>query len=294
MNYYHGENKQSSFFEGWYFKQQTEKQTIAIISSVHYTKHGNQYAMIQVITNTHSYQIRYDYSEFEAMKNKLHIRIGGNLFCQSGVLLKIKTTQLELHGKVYFDDFTPPKYDIMGPFAHVPFLECHHGIISMQHRLTGKLYLNGEEISFANGTGYIETDWGRSFPKGYTWTQCNRFETDCSVMAAIANIPMFGTSFQGCIANVVYQGKEYRFATYLGVKVLKVTENNLILQQGNYQLVITVLQKASHPLLAPQYGHMERTIHESASCIARYELYESRHQIFSLNSNQASYEYVAP
>ena len=47
--------------------------------------------------------------------------------------------------------------DRMGPFKYFP-MECRHRIISMRHTLEGRLKLNGKEIDFTNGLGYIEKD----------------------------------------------------------------------------------------------------------------------------------------
>jgi tocopherol cyclase len=40
---------------------------------------------------------------------------------------------------------------IMGPFSFMPFMECYHGILSMDHSIKGSLTIDGEEIDFNNG-----------------------------------------------------------------------------------------------------------------------------------------------
>lgn len=59
-------------------------------------------------------------------------------------------------GNVWFGPPSPIRYDIMGPFAWVPFLECRHRIFSMRHRVTGRLVINDTEYRFADAAGYIE------------------------------------------------------------------------------------------------------------------------------------------
>ena len=46
----------------------------------------------------------------------------------------------------------------MGPFAFVPFMECYHGIVSMDHIIQGELEIDGVNIDFSNGRGYLEKD----------------------------------------------------------------------------------------------------------------------------------------
>ena len=148
-------------------------------------------------------------------------------------------------------------------------MECRHGIISMRHTLFGEVVLNGKTIDFSGGLGYIEMDAGRSFPKSYIWVQSNDFKEPCSVFASVATIPFLFFHFVGTIALVLYEGREYRFATYLGAKVLACTENQIVLKQGKQQLEIWLRPDAGLKLAAPDKGDMSRTILENPSCFAK-------------------------
>lgn len=46
----------------------------------------------------------------------------------------------------------------------------------MSSRADGSITINNKNIAFDNGVGYIEKDWGSSFPKSYIWCQGNNFE----------------------------------------------------------------------------------------------------------------------
>ena len=54
-------------------------------------------------------------------------------------------------------------------------MECYHGILSMNHSISGDLIINNKKINFNSGRGYTEKDWGHSFPLGYVWMQSNHF-----------------------------------------------------------------------------------------------------------------------
>ena len=47
---------------------------------------------------------------------------------------------------------------IMGPYSFIPFMECYHGILSMNHKILGSLKYNDENISFNGGKCYMEKD----------------------------------------------------------------------------------------------------------------------------------------
>lgn len=260
----------NQFFQGYYFKHQKGAETLSLIAG-----RSDSNRFIQIITQNGSWQT--------AMTK-------GNHFSKQGVKLDIRTSDLVLTGKISYQDLSPIRYDIMGPFQFFS-MECRHGIVSMNHRLKGSVTFNGRNIDFTGGKGYIEKDSGRSFPSSYAWIQANDFREDCSIMAAVAEIPVFSFKFRGCICVIHYRKREYRFATYLGVRILSCTGETMILKQGNYQLHIQIYANNKYRLSAPRNGKMSRRIMESASCPAEYILYKGNCQIFHLFSYHTSFEY---
>ncbi|MEG0378764.1 MAG: tocopherol cyclase family protein, partial [Eubacterium sp.] len=264
MSDYHINTKKTSFFEGWYFKNQTNKATIAFIPSINIDADGKKRAFIQIITDTQSFQAEYPYSTVYMDPENFLIKIGTSSFSLKGISLDIEIEHLKIQGDLSYRDCVPLKYDIMGPFSVIPFMECNHGVLSLSHEINGTLLINEKNLVFDQGIGYIEKDWGHSFPKTYLWTQCNVFDTDqASIMVSIADIPFLGTTFRGCIGVVYYRGVEYRLATYKRVKILKCDSTGVILRQGEDRLEITFLAGGGHSLLAPDAGTMSRTIHEN-------------------------------
>ena len=283
-----------SFFEGWYFKHQSKDGSIAFIPGINITKDGTKYSFIQVITKDKSYNINYDFKDFSISQDKLTIKIKDNIFSTKGVILNIRNRNIIIKGRLVYSDITPLKSDIMGPFAYFPFMECVHGVLSLNHKVNGSLFINNKEVKFIDAKGYIEKDSGKSFPKTYLWIQCNDFKIeDTSIMVSIADIPFLGFEFKGCIAVVYYKGKEYRLATYNGVKLISYDENGLIIKRGKYRLEINIKNLSPQSLLAPNGGDMIRTIYENISCSARFKFYKDKNLIFDLESSNTSFEYVS-
>lgn len=293
MSSFHGKDKRKNYFEGWYFKHQNADNTIAFIPGINIDSLGNKSAFIQVITNKSSYNINYPFSKFATNVDKLSVKVGDNIFSSEGIEIHIKEDNLNIEGNIEYGELTPIKYDIMGPFSVIPFMECNHGIISMKHELRGQLTINGEVLNLHHGIGYIERDWGISFPESYLWTQCNDFKgEECSIMASIADIPFGGINFKGCICVVYYKGCQYRLATYNGVKIVEYDSRTLILKRGKLKLHIELTNENPQKLLAPNKGHMSRIIHENAACTARFRFYIKGRLVFDVNSNNCSFEYV--
>ena len=171
-----------SYFCGWYFRCQSDKQTLAIIPSVHKTK-DSAFCTIQVITDTHAFHVQFPFDDLGEDDDQ--IRISNNRFGKSGFSLDIHTPEFHVAGSVHFGAFTPIKYDIMGPFQYIPFMQCRHSVYSMHHRVDGEIQVNGVPYVFENAVGYVEGDRGCSFPKEYAWTQCSF--PDGALMLSVAD-----------------------------------------------------------------------------------------------------------
>ena len=115
-------------------------------------------------------------------------------------------------------------------------------------------------------------------------------------MLSIAQIPFLGRSFTGCISSILYEGEEYRLATYHGAKVLRCSEEEIIVEQKEYRLEVFLLDEpphaAGHALQAPQEGDMVRTIHELPACTVQYRFWEEDYLLFDVISDRASFEFV--
>ncbi|MGM0213944.1 tocopherol cyclase family protein [Enterococcus sp. AZ109] len=302
--YYHGEKKQQSFFEGWYLKHQIDQHTYAFIPGISLEKDGSRQPFIQIIHDENSHMIQFDESEFFAEADRFYVRIGNNVFSEEGILLDIQDEQenLSISGQITYGPWAPiqrSKFSpsIMGPFSYLSFMECYHGILSMTHSLQGNLNWNGQAIDFSSGTGYIEKDWGTSFPKAYIWSQSNEFQQqDVQFFFSLADIPFVGFEFLGLICVVVIDGKEYRIATYHGGKVESITREKgqlvIRLKQKNLVLELAVDSQAGHELMAPSQGAMNRIIRENANTNLSIRLYERGKTIFEGEGRMAGFEEV--
>jgi len=273
-------------FYGWYLKCQSDTQTLAVIPAIHNT--GNKRACsIQVITDNHVWTIMFPADVFQRAKQ--NIMIGENRFGEKGIDLSIHTPQITVKGRLDFGPLFPLKYDIMGPFMLVPFMECRHSVQSIRHLVRGDVCINGQKYIFRNAWGYWEGDQGRSFPKEYLWTQC--FFVDGALMLSVADIPMAGIRFTGIIGIILWQGKEYRIATYLGAGVVRMQNQTVRVVQGRLELDVRLLEASGCPLKAPAKGDMVRTIHESASCRAYYRFRKNGCTLFAFETDRASFEF---
>ena len=279
----------NGYFKGFYFKQQNKENTTALIPSYHIGVNGIRTAQIQVVTEQGAAAA--EYPNYKEDQRKQYLKIGNSFFSSRKIVLDIHTNQLDATGKLYFDNLVAPGYDIMGPFRFVPFLECRHSVISMLHRVSGELLVNGCAYHYQNSAGYIEGDRGRNFPSEYLWTQCCWHDGKTnSLMLSAADIPFGGFHFTGIIGLLYWHGRQYRLATYLGAKA-EIQNQSVRIRQGDYVFTAQLLHSRPLALQAPKGGVMARSIDESPACTAAYRFEKNGRKIFEFMSTHASFEY---
>lgn len=302
---FQGRNKKKDYFEGWYFKHSTKDKDInfSIIPGVNYEKNKKS-AFIQVIIGPEykSYYINYDYTDFSYTDNPFSVKIGNNLFSTDCITLDIETDNVKLKGKIEYKNISPINQsicqpNIMGFFAYFKFMQCNHGVISLNHSLSGQISYNGSDIDFNSGKGYIEKDWGTSFPKKYCWIQCNHFsEEENSLFFSFAHIPFLGSEFMGFISILKVGNKQYRFATYNRAKVKKISfENNILeveIKRNKQLLKVKAYVKNGRVLKAPKQGIMEDDIKETMGGNVEVSLYIDNKLEYIGNSDNVAVEVV--
>ncbi|MCK5281210.1 MAG: hypothetical protein KAI99_04420 [Cyclobacteriaceae bacterium] len=283
---FQGWGKKRKYFEGWYFKvvNASETKAFAIIPGISIDEKRNKQAFIQLLDGRKktSQYFKFDGKDFAPKSGKLDISIGSNRFRENALELDLPN----LKGKLTFAGNIPwpkPIYSpgIMGPYAFVPFMECYHGIVSMDHSIQGELEINGEWIDFTDGRGYIEKDWGRSFPSAYVWMQSNHFqESDISIKASVAKIPWIRNAFVGFIAGVWLKDQLIQFTTYNKTKLQKcrITKDQveLAMENKNYRLEIIAHRDHATELASPILGIMHGRIEESMTSIIDVMLFNKK------------------
>lgn len=312
---FQGTLTKKNYFEGWYYKQVSidEKTSISFIPGVSLFK-GDEHSFIQYIyvaLNEQNEQvtktgyIRYRLDEFSYQYKPFLVQIGDNAFTESFVSIQLKDEQVTIQGKLMLNTFqeiekTVISPSIMGGFAYIPKMECYHGVISMNHTLKGLLNINNQKIDFTMGKGYIEKDWGTSFPKEYTWIQSNHFKNpSTSLFFSVAHIPFHVITFKGFICALVVKDKEYRFATYnnskISIKDQKSDTITIFLENKEAELTIKGTITTAGELIAPKEGIMTKVIKEGLSGEVEIFLKDKKSQtVYQDFSKLAGIEIVEP
>lgn len=294
--YFQGQCRKKRYFEGWYLKciSADRKHVIAIIPGMAIDPQGNRHSFIQVINavSGKTWYHHFPYTDFQSPSDRFEIRIYKNTFNSGGLSVSIDSEGGSLNGQLSFTElhrFPVKWYDpgIMGPFSFVPFMECYHAIIHLRHKLSGIIELDGEVMDFKGGVGYIEKDYGRSFPKTYLWLQASHFDAgDGSFVFSRARIPFLGREFPGFFAYFTnFSDISVRFATYNHSKLTnwqvdtdKRTCSGLLAGPSG-TLAFEAKMLGGGSLRAPIDGLMDREIIESITAAVSIKITNHRSQV---------------
>ncbi len=290
---YHGWGKRPPFFEGWYFKliDPAGRHPYAVIPGVFVGEGpGSTHAFVQTLdgaTGRSTYH-RYSCDDFCAVAGRFDVRIGPNRFGPNRITLDIQSPERTIQGDLYFAGgtgwpVTVASPGIMGWYAYAPFMECYHGVLSFDHRISGRLTVDGKPVDYTGGRGYLEKDWGQSFPKAWIWMQSNGFATlGTSVTASVAVIPWRGSVFNGFIAGLWHQGRLYRFATYTGAVLERqeVTDRQVTLHyvdqsKDGFRLEVEAIRTTGGLLHSPERTAMLQRVMETLTASIHVRLIEN-------------------
>ena len=160
-------SKSSRLFEGWYYKIASSDIQFGVIpGAYHSTNENGDYAFIYLATPDFVYEYRYPLDQYLTDKGavnteqQFYINIGPNNFSRDSMSLylepeyihSIQPTNYPNHSEpikmnlTFFDQFDGFPVSLLnlgatGYYGYIPFLECYHGILSMNYLIDGTIEL---------------------------------------------------------------------------------------------------------------------------------------------------------
>ena len=269
---YQGAGVTRRYFEGWYFKQvdAAADQAVAIIPGVSYSADGAAcHAFVQVVPSggpsRRTSRIRSSRPSPTPSAGS-RSRSARTRSAPRGCRWTSMTASTASRGGSALSAWspwpvTPLSPGIMGWYRFVPRMETYHGVLSMDHALTGSLTIDGAVTAFDGGRGYVEKNWGRSFRAPQSGRSRNSFSRPgASLMLSVAKSRDTG-AFVGNIEGLLVDGRLHRFATYTGARLTRLeigaNEAVVVLADAREELEIHLRGCAALTLKAPVLGSME-------------------------------------
>ena len=296
---FQGNLKKKRYFEGWYFKHVSKdlSHVYSFIPGISLSE-NDPHSFIQVINGISgkTCYITYPVNDFRWERNRLQIEIGNSRFTDRFIDLDIDNEDIKVSGRLEYSNIIEyPKTllspGIMGWYSYIPFMECKHGIVSVNHKVAGVLKIDNDIIDMNEGKGYIEKDWGSSFPEAWIWIQSNNFDnSDTAFTFSVAKIPWLGKYFPGFISFLYFDKRFFLFSSYNRSSLEEISYDgktlSFTLRNTDSALKVTAIKNKSGELLAPVSGKMTRRIKESIDSVITVSLYDSNNNLIYNDSAQ--------
>ncbi|MBX2811862.1 MAG: hypothetical protein KTR25_08630 [Myxococcales bacterium] len=298
---FHGRNTGSPFFEGWYIKLITaDGEGLALIPGIFRGRSpGSAHAFVQILINHRQSAIyhRFPIESFSGKEDRFEIAIGEHHFGTDGLDIHTDTCQ----GSVQFGPLNPWPVSLISPgamgwYAWAPFMQCYHGIVSFHHPLEGYLVVRNKRYNFSGGRGYIEKDWGRSFPSNWIWMQSHSFADDeVCVSLSLASVPWLGYTFPGLLAGVWLNGTLIPMTSYTGARLESINAGSnsvrLVIYDRSYRLEVTAEGGSATSVHIPSTTSMDHTVQEHMPGNLYTRLVDHLgHTVYNGTGRQAAYE----
>lgn len=302
------------FFEGWYYnmKLTNDSRMIAVISGV-LMNDDDRHSFLIIAYGNKSHYFRFPFEAFRSslITEEFRVNISRedqhenriNIFSANEIIVDVEPNKdddateriqmnITIRSKIQPKDLSWFLPGTMGPFLWMSILQCYHHVLSMRHDIHGTIQFGQDSQTDVLGIGYLEKDWGQSFPSIWIWGQANQWINASSVSASLffsfAIVPIgFGLELPGFLVIFEHNNEFYYFNTYL----LSIVHNLVVNNNTNYlsftvydiffQYKLTVSiqfdDKNSGTLMyAPCQGRMEKIVKEMLDSNTYFDVHFSK------------------
>jgi tocopherol cyclase len=298
------------FFEGWYYNMvlSNDSRTIAVIPGVLMNDDGRHSFLIVAYGNT-SHYFRFPFEAFRSSSITEEFRVNisrentdknrMNIFSANEIIVDVQPNKEDdatesIQMNITVSSNTIPK-DLswlmpgtMGPFSWVSLMQCYHHVLSMRHNIHGTIQFGQHPRTNITGSGYLEKDWGQSFPSTWIWGQANQWMSTSPISASLffsfAIVPVgFGLELPGFLVIFEHNNQFFRFNTYLLSIVHDLVLNNNTNRLSftvydlffEYKLSVSIQFEDANSgalLYAPRKGRMEKFVKEMLDNNAHFDV----------------------
>lgn len=261
-------DSQQPYFEGYYFKFINDKKEMFIVIAGISISENEKYSFIQIASNlTEKVDFyKFPFGDFKSAIDDFSFSIENNIFKKDEIILNLHDLKAHLHLRNSLNwDRSPLSPNIMGYLSFIPKVECKHDVITIQSEVTGVVDYKDRKIEFDKSSGYIEKNWGYSFPKKYLWLHANQFVDDqLSLQFAIAK-PKWLFFRPQVYIGYLKNGRMTHFGSHrLSFAKVKTEGNEVIIKISKlrYNVNIRVTNETPVDFIGPKNGKLQNKISE--------------------------------
>jgi tocopherol cyclase len=280
------------YFEGWFQKVYSAEHKLSFIIIYGYaTRHSHDtFGFIQVhIPHQEPVLMHFPKDEVFCDPAQHLVRMGKHTL--SAKEIAINTEEMGINLSMMDNEPIRTFKNSMGYSYVIPNLPCYHSVLNKAHAVSGEIRNIQKSYSFVNEIGYLEKNWGTSFPEKYLWLHAvDPKDPEVSLLFSQAEIVWLGRKFTRHVGHLHYDGKvlDLRKLKKCVVSISNISSHNQLIRISSTSIQLELLIALDQKILfkGPQDGVLSRDILHHTDARMDVSLTHGSHtRLFSLVGN---------
>lgn len=263
----------NKYFEGWFQKVYlSELQASFVIIYGYATANSiDSFGFIQLLLPGKLPRfLYYPKNEITCDHNRHIVTMGTNKMSKDCIEIDEKDISIKLSFKN--NQLIQTFKNSMGYSYYVPNLPCYHSVLNSCHLASGEIRHDDCHYSLVDEIGYMEKNWGTSFPESYFWLHAiDPNDTQVSLLFSHAEVKWLGEKFIRHVGHFRMDGREIDLRTLRNFSFKKIDQNTQIqiirIESKSLKLDISIKIGKNVILKGPTNGELSRNIIHHADAI---------------------------
>jgi len=261
-----GNLDRKQYFEGWFQKVYSADHNASFIIIYGFaTGHtADKMGFIQLHIPQHKPQMfTFHKSEIQCDSHQHRVQFRDNIFSKNEI--KIHTSEIDLNLSVKANQIKSEYNNTMGNYYLIPNLPCYHAVVEELHHLSGEIRCFDTQYVLSNAKGYLEKNWGISFPDKYIWLHAfDPNNPQNQILFSQADIKWLGKSFLKHVGYIKFLDTTIDLRRlkkcHISYERINDKEESIVITAQSIRIEIVVYLNEKVHFIGPQNGLMNRTI----------------------------------
>lgn len=268
-----GAFNRNNYFEGWFQKvYSSELQASFVIIYGYATANSlDTFGFIQLLLPGKLPRLLYfPKNEITCDKDRHIMVMGKNKLSKDAIEIDTKDISIKLNFKN--NQLIQTFKNSMGYSYFVPSLPCYHSVLNASHFVSGEICYDDGQYSLVNEMGYLEKNWGTSFPENYFWLHAiDPKNPQISLLFSRAEIKWLGKKFIRHVGHLRFDGIEIDLRELRNISIITLDQNTEVqiirFESKSLKLYISINIGKNVILKGPTNGALSRDIDHHADAV---------------------------
>jgi len=261
-----GNLNRNKYFEGWFQKVYSvqHKASFIIIYGYATRNSSSTFGFIQVhIPNQQPILLHFPKNEVSCDPDQHLVQMGKHILTTQEI--KINTSDINLELNLINNKPIQTFKNSMGYNYFIPSLPCYHSVLNKSHGISGEIRNGKVSYTLDNELGYLEKNWGTSFPEKYIWLHAvDPSNPEVNLLFSQAEIKWMGKTFIKHVGYFHFLGEhiDLRLLKNCSISISYMSPEKQLIQilSKSVQLGISITLDQQVLFKGPQDGSLSRDI----------------------------------